>query len=177
MSGQRIDWRRAKHPKYNDSPPSEISDRDALDDQQVLARSAEREKKAREAASRKLPRSLKERRKLLALEKAISRPDRADELRLRAILASATLRPYDFAASPYLPVSDRAFVSQISKIRIFIDRNARGTSAIIRAESRDKFDWVLIKLPTQGVMQEGSVTAMWIADVCSSQSKMRGNRA
>ena len=178
MSGQRIDWRRAKHPKYNGSPACEISDRDALDDQLVLSRTAEREKKAREAVCRKLPRSLKERRKLAVLEKAINRPDRADELRLRAILASGTLKPYGFEVSPYLPISDRTFISQNLKIRVVIDRNAKSAAATIRADSREKFDWLLVKLTTQGVMQEGSMIAIWIADICSSQSKLRsGKRA
>ena len=172
MAGKRIDWNRAKRSSYDEAPLSEISDRDAFDDQQVLARSAELEKKAREAAYRKLPRLLKDRQKLSNHEEAKSRPDRLDERRLRSILHCMTLKHFAFEASTYFPITDRAFVSQRLKVRIVIVPDARGTAALIRAKSRVNFDWVLIKLTTEGVMHEGSVMRTLIADVCASQSKL-----
>jgi hypothetical protein len=177
MPGQRIDWDRARHPKYVEEPSAEISYRAALEDQQVLDEIAERERKQRKAAYRKLPRSLSKRHAIAQLEKAHSRPDRADELRLSTILGGQQFGHFPFEREPYLPLTDRSFVCRTLRLRVIIDGRARGNVMIVRPGRRKKFTDVQLTISSEAVTQSGGMVAAYIREICGEQERLRSGRS
>jgi len=173
VAGQRIDWRKAKHQKHVDAAPAEISYRAAVEDQQVLDELAEANRKKKQAAYRKLPRLLSKRRALARLEEAFSRPDRADELRLRAILGTQRFKTFSFEPEPYFPLTDRSFVSRMLRVRVIIDQKARGSSMAIRPGRRKKFTDVQLTISSEVVMQTAGMLSTCLGEICSEQERLR----
>jgi DNA-binding MarR family transcriptional regulator len=169
VAGQRIDWRRAKHPKHDETPLVEISIREALEDQEFLAKCAVLNKKRRKYV-RSTP---KER----ALRKLMEMPETVQERRLRTVLAALSDGKSMFQFTAAEDASHRLFERKDVKLRLKIDPSMR--RELIAASPGDprSFDWVRVSV-APGVLEDRSADflAARLRDLISKQSLLQRAR-
>jgi len=163
VPGQRIDWRRAKHPKYDETPILEISAQEALEDQEFLAKRAASDKKRRKYV-RSNP---KER----ALRKLMEIPETVQERRLRTVLAALSAGKSMFELTPADDASYRLFQRKDAKLRVRIDPTMRRELIVVSPGNPHSFDWISVSI-APGLLEDRNADflAARLRDLISTQN-------
>jgi hypothetical protein len=169
MSGQPIDWRRAKHPKYDESPLHEISESLAREDQEFLEqRAAIRKKQTKFVRSTPKDRTL---------QKLMEKPETVQERRLRTVLAALSSSKSLFQLTPSEDASCRLLQRKDVKLRIKIDAAIKRELIVVSPGEPHSFDWVTVCV-APGVLEDrhAAFLAARLGELISKQRDLRQAR-